>query len=218
MFAGTPPLPWFALALLAFSMTTLWPVIIFYLDVCLLRSAPASSNCRGPPGAGATWGGVLAHRSASSRSPPGHDPGQRGDRRRHRADRAYLYSGFSSDERQGDVTFAWINGTRAEILVSAPLPPRRRHRHRLPSRTCRRADAVQQLSASLNGTVIGTVTLKQTAGSTWSSRRRPGLADRRQRADAVPVQRGLAEGARAQRRWAQTLARGRSSDGQDPLG
>ena len=33
---GRRPLPWMALALFVFSMTTLWPVIYLYFDVCLL--------------------------------------------------------------------------------------------------------------------------------------------------------------------------------------
>ncbi len=75
------------------------------------------------------------------------------------AARASLYSGFSSDERQGDVTFAWINGSRGEVLI-----PRRSRRDAVIDIVCQphlpTASAVQQLSASLNGTVIGTVTLK----------------------------------------------------------
>jgi len=73
--------------------------------------------------------------------------------------RAFLYSGFSSDERQGDVTFAWINGTRAEMLI-----PRRSRRDAVIDIVCEphlpTPGAAQQLSASLNGTVLGTVTLK----------------------------------------------------------
>jgi hypothetical protein len=75
------------------------------------------------------------------------------------ADRPYLYSGFSSDEREGDVTFAWINGTRANLLI-----PRRSRRDATIDLVCEphlpTRDAVQRLSASLNGTIIGTVTLK----------------------------------------------------------
>ena len=73
--------------------------------------------------------------------------------------RASLYSGFSSDERQGDVTFAWVNGNRAEMLI-----PRRSRRDAVIDILCEphlpTPGAVQQLSASLNGTVLGTVTLK----------------------------------------------------------
>ena len=74
------------------------------------------------------------------------------------AARRYLYAGFSNDEREGDVTFSWINGTRAELLV-----PRRSRRDAIIDLVCEphlpAAGASQQLSASLNGTVIGTVTV-----------------------------------------------------------
>jgi hypothetical protein len=160
--AGRRPLPWLAFALLAFSMTTLWPVSYIYLDVCLLCIAAAATDIPwaatlSPPRA---WATVLALSCAivgqsvwadiptDSSIDAGTDVG-----------RAYLYSGFSSDERQGDVTFAWINGTRAEMLI-----PRRSRRDAVIDIVCEphlpTRDAVQQLSASLNGTVIGTVTLK----------------------------------------------------------
>ena len=76
------------------------------------------------------------------------------------SDRPFLYAGFANDERGTDRTYAWIEGTRAEILV-----PRRS-----------RADAtidvivqpnlstpgtVQQMSVALNGTVLGTAALKE---------------------------------------------------------
>ena len=75
-------------------------------------------------------------------------------------DRAHLYSGFADDEHGVDRTWAWIDGTRAEILI-----PRRSTsdativivcQPNLPTR-----DTVQQVSASLNGIIIGTVTVKE---------------------------------------------------------
>jgi hypothetical protein len=160
--AGRRPLPWLAFALLAFSMTTLWPVSYIYLDVCLLCIAAAAAEV---PWAGAlspsrAWVLVLALSCAivglrvwtdipvDASIDAGTDVG-----------RASLYSGFSSDERQGDVTFAWVNGTRAEMLI-----PRRSRRDAVIDIVCEphlpTAGAGQQLSASLNGNVIGTVTLK----------------------------------------------------------
>jgi hypothetical protein len=160
--AGRRPLPWLAFALLAFSMTTLWPVSYIYLDVCLLGVAAAATEV---PWAGTlrpsqAWVVVLALSCAivglrvwtdipvDGSIDVGTDIG-----------RASLYSGFSSDERQGDVTFAWVNGTRAEMLI-----PRRSRRDAVIDIVCEphlpTPGAVQQLSASLNGTVIGTVTLK----------------------------------------------------------
>ena len=160
--AGRRPLPWFAFALLAFSMTTLWPVSYIYLDVFLLCVAAAAAEIPwartlGPARA---WMAVLALSIAIAGLrvwtdiplDPSIDAGTD-------AARAFLYSGFSSDERQGDVTFAWINGSRGDVLI-----PRRSRRDAVIDIVCQphlpTASAVQQLSASLNGTVIGTVTLK----------------------------------------------------------
>ena len=160
--AGRRPLPWFAFALLAFSMTTLWPVSYIYLDVFLLCVAAAAAEIpwAGTLGPARAWMAVLALSIAIAGLrvwtdiplDPSIDAGTD-------AARASLYSGFSSDERQGDVTFAWINGSRGDVLI-----PRRSRRDAVIDIVCQphlpTASAVQQLSASLNGTVIGTVTLK----------------------------------------------------------
>lgn len=160
--AGRRPLPWFAFALLAFSMTTLWPVSYIYLDVFLLSVAAAAAEIQwaGILGPVRVWTVVLALSIAivglrvwtDIALDPSIDAGTD-------AARASLYSGFSSDERQGDVTFAWINGSRGDVLI-----PRRSRRDAVIDIVCQphlpTASAVQQLSASLNGTVIGTVTLK----------------------------------------------------------
>ena len=159
---GRRPLPWMALALLAFSMTTLWPVTYIYFDVCLLLVGGAlseSSWLRTPRIAPAWTAGLAASLlvvaiAAAIAVPtnPSLDAGTT-------AARPSLYSGFSSDEREGDVTFAWINGTRAELLI-----PRRSRRDAIIDLVCEphlpARDTVQQLSASLNGTVIGTVVLQ----------------------------------------------------------
>jgi hypothetical protein len=75
------------------------------------------------------------------------------------ATRALLYKGFSSNEGT-DRTFAWVEGTSAEILVA------RRTRSAanidlelepyLPS-----AQSTQQISVALNGVVLGTSLLQQ---------------------------------------------------------
>ena len=58
-----PPLPWMALSLLAFSMTTLWPVTYIYFDVFLLlicaalAGTPWLERARHPFG---VWLGTLA--------------------------------------------------------------------------------------------------------------------------------------------------------------
>jgi hypothetical protein len=170
------PLPWLAFALFAFSLTTLWPVTYIYLDVCVLAIGAAAAEVEWPRPM-PSWRpiglavavatlvvatGVWFDLSAS----PSIDVGTE------RA-RPLLYTGFSSDEREGETTFAWINGTQAEILI-----PRRSRTDativivcepHLPSN-----GAVQQVSASLNGTVIGTLNVKE--GWTSIELKAPGRA------------------------------------------
>jgi hypothetical protein len=160
---GRRPLPWMALALFAFSMTTLWPVTYIYFDVALLFVCAAISDLPAPTRRiSAIWTPALALSltlvvavawfvvPVDAAIDAGTSDG-----------RPFLYSGFSSDEREGATTFAWINGTRATMLIA-----RRSRRDATIDLACEpnlpQAGSVQQLGASLNGTVIGTVTL--TAG------------------------------------------------------
>ena len=154
---GRRPLPWMALALLVFSMTTYLYFDVFLLFVCAaLADVPRVVGRR----IAVTWTALLAASVLLVAAgawlvipiDSAIDAGTTDAR-------PFLYAGFSTDEREGDITYAWIDGTRAEVLIA-----RRSRRDalidlvcepHLPSRT-----AVQQLSASLNGTVIGTVTLK----------------------------------------------------------
>ena len=73
------------------------------------------------------------------------------------ARRPLLYAGFSSDEREGDDDVRVDQRHPAEILI-----PRRSRTDATIVIVCEphlpTSGAVQQLSASLNGTVIGTVT------------------------------------------------------------
>ncbi|HKE83635.1 MAG TPA: hypothetical protein VKB50_07775 [Vicinamibacterales bacterium] len=154
---GDRPLPWMAIALLVFSMTTLWPVHYIYLDVFLLlvcgvvaeyifsrrwhRFAVSVPLC-------AT---VLAIAIAVDiPTSPIVDV--------RRSNRAFLYAGFSADER-GDGSFAWVDGNRAEVL----LPRRSRVDARIEivcEPNLAEASAVQDMSVSLNDTVLGTGTLR----------------------------------------------------------
>lgn len=155
------PLPWMALALLAFSMTALWPVIYLYFDVCLLLVCGALSELPWvrTRSLAMMWTVVLAASlSVVATTTWFAVPVSAAIDAGTAAGRPYLYAGFSSDEREGDTTFAWINGTRGDILVTS-----RSRRDAVIDIVCEphlpARDAVQQLSASLNGTVIGTVTL-----------------------------------------------------------
>src|SRR5262249_40363715 len=122
---GRRPLPWMGLALLMFSMTTLWPVGYIYLDVFLLFAAGAlaetdwlgkrrlASVFPASLGLGALVVALIAWQQIPR--DPSIDVGSA-------ADRPYLYSGFADDER-GDRTFAWVDGSRAAIAI-----PRRSRR------------------------------------------------------------------------------------------
>jgi hypothetical protein len=156
------PLPWLAFALLAFSMTTLWPVIYLYFDVFLLlvSGALAEEAVIQRERIALVWAGAAAASlvvlisSAWAIVPidASIDAGSSGDR-------PFLYAGFANDERGTDRTFAWIEGTSAEILV-----PRRSRADTTIDLTVEpnlpTPDTVQQMSVALNGTVLGTVTLK----------------------------------------------------------
>jgi hypothetical protein len=159
--AKRSPLPWLAFALFAFSITTLWPVTYIYLDVCVLAIGAAAAEIEWvrpvpawrPLAIAIALAALVAGASLwVDLSPsPAIDVGTE-------SARSLLYAGFSSDEREGDTTFAWINGTRATMLIA-----RRSRRDAAIDLYCEpnlpRAGSAQQLSASLNGTVIGTVTL-----------------------------------------------------------
>ena len=100
---------WMALALFAFSMTTLWPVIYLYFDVCLLLVCAGLSEIAWvrTRSLAMMWTTVLAASLlivaiVAWFAVPVNAAIDAGTA----ADRAYLYSGFSSDEREGDVTFA----------------------------------------------------------------------------------------------------------------
>jgi hypothetical protein len=160
---GRRPLPWLGLALLAFSMTTLWPVIYLYFDVFLLLvcGALADEDAIRQGRIAWVWAGAFAASlvvlvsSAWAIVPTdvSIDVGAGGDR-------PFLYAGFANDERGTDRTYAWIEGTRAEILV-----PRRSRADATIDVTVQPAlptpGTVQQMSVALNGTVLGTATLKE---------------------------------------------------------
>ncbi len=160
---GRPPLPWMALALLAFSMTTLWPVTYLYFDVFLLLLCSAlagtpwlEERARGPLGA---WIATLAAASllvvaTAWAIVPGDSTLDVGTG----AARPLLRSGFGDDEREGERTFAWVEGRHASILV-----PRRSSRRATLDLECLpflpTEGSTQQASAVLNGVSIGTVVL-----------------------------------------------------------
>jgi hypothetical protein len=159
---GRPPLPWMALALLAFSMTTLWPVTYIYFDVFMLlisaalADTPWLERARHPFGA---WLGALAAASLLVLATawaivPGDSTLDVGTP----SARPFLRSGFADDEREGERTFAWVEGRHATILV-----PRRSSQRATVDLEClpflSSEGSTQQMSALLNGVPIGTAVL-----------------------------------------------------------
>jgi hypothetical protein len=154
---GARPLPWMALALLAFSMTTLWPVNYIYFDVLLLFVSAAMAETLGRSGLTlrlTPWLATLAVvivavavtlRLTTSRMPsiavasPAAQP--------------LLKQGFSRGERDPQYDFAWITGDRAVIAV-----PRSSAAAADLLIVCRQSGDVPQpqlLTANLNGRILG---------------------------------------------------------------
>jgi hypothetical protein len=154
---GLPPLPWMALALFAFSMTTLYPVHYLYYDVLLLLAAgglaetldagPARMTAR-PWLLSLTVIAVLvlvAIRTVASPFPHAAAGEISSDRP--------LRAGFAASESDGRRQFSWIVGKQASIV--------------LPRSSASAADIVlsaqspfdrdqpaQRVTAVLNGTVL----------------------------------------------------------------
>ena len=158
---GDDPVVWAALSLLVFSMTTLWPVVYVYFDVFLLLASAAlvrdwPADARG----WTTWGVSLASAGivllattlAMVPSRASIDVGTA-------SARPSLYAGFSGDERAGDRDFAWVDGTRAKVLV-----PSLRRRDATIVLTCEpyiaARDGRQQVTATLNGVLLGTADIR----------------------------------------------------------
>ena len=155
---GATALPWMALALFAFSMTSLYPVHYLYYDVLLLLVSCALAGAleRGPARMTALpWlasvGALIAVTFVAARvmmSPFPHaasDETSRGD---------MLRGGFAMNERDGRRQFSWIVGREATIV--------------LPRSSSASADIVvaaqspfdadrppQRVTAILNGTLLG---------------------------------------------------------------
>ena len=161
---GRAPAAWMTFALLTFSMTTLWPVTYVYFDVLLFAAAavaaelvPASAGVARSLGtwwlSAATATAVLVVSGAASML-PAHTVVDVGEP----AQRPYLRAGFGGDEREGDRTFAWVEGREASILL-----PRRTAGAAVIDLICRPAlppgASGQRMSALLNGIFAGDVTL-----------------------------------------------------------
>jgi len=153
---GDDAVVWSAIGLLAFSMTTLWPVVYLYFDVFLLLVSAAL--VREWPDTARVWPWwsrslasaalvLLVVTLATVPMRASIDVGTP-------AARPWLYAGFSGDER-ADRDYAWIDGTRAKLLVPSLL--RRDATIEMVCEPYLVAGGRQQLTAALNTIVLGTV-------------------------------------------------------------
>ena len=159
---GRPAAPWMALALLAFSMTSLYPVYYLYYDVLLLLACAALADvldASSVPRVGRPWAlsviaiSLLPFAMLRATVPPwpslvaGQNSGYTEFRR-----------GFAPVEHDGARPFSWIVGTEAHII--------------LPRSAADDADIVvtgespfgsgespQRMAASLNGVGLGDITI-----------------------------------------------------------
>ena len=157
---GAAPIPRMAIALFAFSMTTLYPVHYLYYDVLLLLASGAIVETLGTGPVRMAVGpwlvsasalmvamfvatlGVLAPfpHAAAGEDGPGH----------------LLRAGFGMAERDGDRSFSWIAGHQATIV----LPRRSAHAADIvltAQSPFGSADPAQSMTAILNGTVLAHV-------------------------------------------------------------
>ena len=160
---GATPLPWMALALFAFSMTTLYPVHYLYYDVLLLLVSGAMVETLGAGPvrmAAKPWvvslAALIALMLATTQvvmSPFPHaaagedSPGQP------------LRSGFATSESDGQRQFSWIVGREATIIL-----PRSSAEAAVISLTAQSPfdgdSAPQSMTAILNGSMLTHVTVQ----------------------------------------------------------
>jgi hypothetical protein len=160
---GHAPIGVMTFALLVFSMTTLWPVTYVYFDVFLLQAAAVAIELVGSAGAEqrrTRWWLTTAALTAAlvivsaMVMLPADTAVDAGDP----ASRPYLRSGLGGGEREGDRTFAWVEGRHASILL-----PRRSAAPARIEIVCQPAlsagASAQRVSAVLNGRLAGDATL-----------------------------------------------------------
>jgi hypothetical protein len=169
---GVRPLPWMALALMAFSMTTFYPVHYLYYDVLLLLVSAAvvetlatgRARMRAPVWF-ASLGAIVALLFCTTRAVMSPFP--------HAAvgeitpDRP-LRTGFAGAETDGRRSFSWVVGTKATILL-----PRSSASAAMVMLTAQSPfgpnDAPQRVTAILNGRMLD----QRTVSAGWQEIRFP---------------------------------------------
>jgi hypothetical protein len=157
---GARPLPWMALAVLAFCMTSLWPLYYIYLDVLMLFVGAGVADAIGPLTAvrrATAFAGTLVASVATVAllviaavpRAPRLDFTVRDSYR-------WLYEGFAFSRRPDEPALPWIWGAEARVAI-----PRRTPSASLIVITSEPVvapgDAVQRVTATLNGHPLGSV-------------------------------------------------------------
>jgi hypothetical protein len=157
--AGGRPGPWACLALLAFSMTTLWPVWYVFLDVFVIGAVFLASDAT-PVFRQAPWRIVTAAAAlvalvmtATLLANPGVfytlEPG--------RTPRWHFRSGFGPDQTDGSRAFVWT--TRETVHMRLPRGVRTDATIQIECDPVS-SGAPQVISAVLNGSPLGAVELR----------------------------------------------------------
>ena len=162
---GARPLPWMALALLAFSMTTLYPVHYLYYDVLLLLvAATLAETLEGSRAqiAPRPWLLALAAllvlvvgtvRAVAAPFPHAAAAASAADRP--------LRAGFARAENDGQRSFSWIVGNKATIVL--PRASARASTIVLTAQSPIPGAAGQRVTAILNGHLLA----QQTVAAGW---------------------------------------------------
>jgi len=160
---GASAVPWMALALFTFSMTTLYPVHYLYYDVILLLVCAALAAIPEFVQAGAggrpwllSFSAVIVLIAAVALTQlPKQTQASAGDD----ASNAIMRSGFAMTEREGQRPFKWIVGHEATVVL-----PRRSAQAAAIVVTAQSpfgpTDAPQTVTAILNGAVLGHQTVE----------------------------------------------------------
>jgi hypothetical protein len=162
------PLPWMVLSLLAFSMTTLWPVLYLYFDVWVLAACGlvvATWSSKGPAPLRAALSPAVVSVVALALVLVG------GARVRGAAysidvgtpkSTGMTGGGFGADTSvtEGDRTFVWVEGPLARVRV--PRAGFFRSRIRVALRPFSPVPGLHQtVTATLNGRPVGMATLRE---------------------------------------------------------
>jgi len=157
---GHRPLPWLGFSLVVFSITTIWPVIYVYFDPFLLLVSATLAETLDAPRVWPRWtmtaiAASIVVLAMTIAEVPAHASIDVGSDEA----RPLLYNGFAGDERVADRSYAWVTGTRAKMLV-----PSRSRASAAIEITCEPylpdAHARQEVTATLNGVVLGSIPLK----------------------------------------------------------